>query len=175
MKLIACVSSNWGIGYKGKLLFNIPEDRRFFRRTTINNTVVMGRKTFDSLPNGPLEHRSNLVLTNTFHGKSNQYIYNSEAHVYFGDEKDIDDLINLISDIDTDSIYVIGGEQIYKKYIDRCDELLITHVKGTDNITADTFLPNPIDHGFKCVDTILDGICTVNGEERIFSIKSWKI
>ena len=64
MELIVAVSEDWGIGKDGNLLFSIPEDMKFFRQTTQGKTVVMGRKTLESLPGGkPLKNRQNIVLT----------------------------------------------------------------------------------------------------------------
>ena len=64
MKLIVAVSENWGIGKDNGLLFSIPTDMRFFRETTKGHTVVMGRKTLESFPNGqPLKNRTNIVLS----------------------------------------------------------------------------------------------------------------
>ncbi len=64
MNLIVAVSKNWGIGWKGDLLFNLPEDMEFFKNTTKNNVVVMGRITLLSLPGGkPLKNRTNIVMT----------------------------------------------------------------------------------------------------------------
>ena len=64
MNAIAAVSRDWGIGRAGELLFHIPEDLRRFRALTTGGTVIMGRKTLDSLPGGrPLPNRRNLVLT----------------------------------------------------------------------------------------------------------------
>ena len=61
---IAAVSQNWGIGKNNDLLFNISEDKKFFRRTTLNHTVIMGRKTLESLPGGkPFKDRNNIVLS----------------------------------------------------------------------------------------------------------------
>ena len=65
MKLIVAVDKKWGIGRNNDLLFSIPEDMKFFRSTTLNKVVVMGRKTLESFPNGnPLKNRINIVLTN---------------------------------------------------------------------------------------------------------------
>ena len=64
MIAIAAIDNDWGIGKDGELLFHIKEDMRFFKRMTIGKVVVMGRKTFETLPNGkPLEDRLNLVIT----------------------------------------------------------------------------------------------------------------
>src|SRR5690606_13873526 len=64
MKLIVAVAKNWAIGYQGDLLFNLPDDMAFFKNTTMNKVVVMGRKTLLSFPDGkPLKNRTNIVLT----------------------------------------------------------------------------------------------------------------
>ena len=64
MKMIAAVDRNWSIGKDGNLLVRIPEDQKFFKRMTLGKTVVMGRKTLDSLPGGrALKDRANIVLT----------------------------------------------------------------------------------------------------------------
>ena len=60
---IACVDTNYGIGYKNKLLISIPEDLKHFSRITSSGTVIMGRKTYESLPKAPLPKRTNLVIT----------------------------------------------------------------------------------------------------------------
>ena len=62
---IVAVNNNWGIGYNGDLLEHIPADLKNFRKLTENNIVVMGRKTWDSLPKKPLLNRSNIIITNT--------------------------------------------------------------------------------------------------------------
>ena len=61
--IVAC-DENYGIGYKGNLLVHIPEDMKRFKNFTMNNVVVMGRKTLESLPKGYLPNRKNIVLTN---------------------------------------------------------------------------------------------------------------
>ena len=64
MNIIVAVDKNWAIGYKNKLLVSIPADMKFFRETTSEKVVVMGRKTLESFPNGlPLKNRTNIVLT----------------------------------------------------------------------------------------------------------------
>ena len=60
---IVAVDENWGIGYDGKLLEKIPEDLKHFKELTNNNVVVMGRKTWNSLPTNPLPNRTNIVIT----------------------------------------------------------------------------------------------------------------
>ena len=60
---IVAVDNNWGIGYNGNLLEKIPEDMKYFKELTLDNWVVMGRKTWDSLPKKPLPNRQHLVIT----------------------------------------------------------------------------------------------------------------
>ena len=62
---IVAVDNNWGIGYNGNLLEHIPDDLKYFKQLTSNKMVVMGRKTWDSLPIKPLPDRLNIVITNT--------------------------------------------------------------------------------------------------------------
>mgnify|MGYP003311565969 CR=1 FL=1 len=64
MILITAVDKNWGIGRDNQLLYSLPEDMAFFRKQTLGKTVLMGRKTLESFPNGlPLKNRTNIVLT----------------------------------------------------------------------------------------------------------------
>ena len=60
---IVAVDANWGIGYNGDLLEHIPEDLKYFKTLTTGNIVIMGRKTWDSLPRKPLPNRLNMVIT----------------------------------------------------------------------------------------------------------------
>ena len=71
MNLIAAVDRNWGIGKNGRLLAAIPEDQRLFREETLGKTVIMGRKTLESLPGGkPLYGRKTIVLSREAEGAS---------------------------------------------------------------------------------------------------------
>ena len=66
MNMIAAADLEWGIGKGGDLLYNIPEDMRFFRETTSGKTVIMGRATLESLPGGkPLPKRRNIIISRT--------------------------------------------------------------------------------------------------------------
>ena len=62
INIIACVDANNAIGYKNQLLFHIPEDMKRFRTLTTGHTILMGRKTFESLPHGALPNRRNIVV-----------------------------------------------------------------------------------------------------------------
>lgn len=118
MKLIAAVDKEQNIGYKGNLLFSLPDDMKFFRTTTSGKTVVMGRKTLESFPGSkPLKNRLNLVLSRT-----EQSVDGAE---FF---KSVDELLERIKELDTDEVYVIGGAQIYSLLLPYCDTALITRV-----------------------------------------------
>lgn len=128
---IAAVDKNWGIGRNGDLLVNIPEDKKFFKYITNNSIVIMGRKTWDSLPQKPLPNRENYVITKTpekYSKEGAKFITLSEA-------------IQMIENSEIGSrIFIIGGGQIYKKLLPYCAMAEITKVYK--DFEADTFFPN---------------------------------
>lgn len=130
MNIIVNVSKTWGIGKDGDLLFHIKEDMKFFKETTINNVVVMGRKTLDSLPGGkPLKDRVNIVLTR------NKNFYRDGVVVVHS----IDELLGEIKKYDKE-IFVMGGGEIYNMLLPYCKKAYITKVDSDKE--ADTFFVN---------------------------------
>lgn len=130
MNLISCVNQNWGIGKNNRLLFSLPEDMRFFRDKTIGKTVVMGSQTFRSLPNGkPLPNRENLVLSTTLSSGRGFTVFST-----------IEELLRVISTRDRTSVFVIGGEAVYKSLLPYCERAYITKVSMS--VPADRFFPN---------------------------------
>ncbi len=133
MKMIVAVDSNWAIGYEGKLLARNKEDMKFFKETTINNIVIMGRKTLESFPGGnPLKDRDNIVIT-----RDDSYIKDG---VYIAHS--VKEAVDIAEDINKDNreVYVIGGASIYEQMLDLCDEIFVT--KMDYEYTADTYFPN---------------------------------
>ena len=131
MNLIAAVDSNWAIGYQNKLLVSIPDDMKLFRNTTQGHVVVMGRKTLESFPNGrPLKNRVNVVLTS-----DKSYKVEGAIVVHSLEELDAE-----LEKYDSDEIYVIGGESIYRQLLDRCDRAYITKIEY--EYQADAHFPN---------------------------------
>lgn len=125
---IAAVSENWGIGKDGDLLFNITEDKKFFRRTTLNRTVIMGRKTLESLPGGkPLKDRRNIILT-----RNNDFVCEGAEICH-----SVKDALELIRSEDA---FVVGGGDIYREFLPCCEKVLITKVKSAPE--ADVFFPD---------------------------------
>lgn len=118
MKIIVAVDKEWNIGYKNDLLFNIPEDMKFFRTTTLNKVVVMGRKTLESFPNSkPLKNRINIVLS-----RSDMKVDGAEF------VKNVSELLETLREYDPDDVYVIGGSSIYELLMPYCDTAIITHI-----------------------------------------------
>ena len=131
MKLIAAVDKNWAIGYKNQLLVSIPSDMKQFRQKTTGHIVVMGRKTLESFPGGlPLKNRRNIVLT------SNRNYQVKDAVIVHSEEE----LKEELKKYDTDEIFVIGGESIYRMLEPLCDEAFITKIDHS--YQADAHFPD---------------------------------
>ena len=131
MNLIAAVDQNWAIGNKNELLVRIPAVQKFFRETTTGKVVVMGRKTLESFPNGlPLKNRTNIVLTH-------DHTYKVPGAVVV---HDMDELHEELKKYDSQDIYVIGGETIYRQLLDECDVAHITKIDYAYD--ADAYFPN---------------------------------
>jgi len=114
--LIWAQDKNSGIGQNGKLPWHISEDLKNFKSLTLNSTIIMGRKTWDSLPIKPLPNRKNIILSKT--KKSNEIIYSS-----------FEECMGEIKKQNLDKIFVIGGRSIYQLFFDYADYLHITNVQ----------------------------------------------
>ena len=139
MKLISAVDKNWGIGYKNKLLFNIPEDiNNFSRITKDSGVIVMGRKTFESIGR-LLPDRINIILSRN----GITYIPSEkESDIEYYVLPSIENLIDFLKEHKLfDSACVIGGDKIYNQLIDYCSSAIITYVY-TEVKDVDTYFPN---------------------------------
>lgn len=126
---IVAIDERFGIGYDGQLLAHIPEDMKHFKELTSGNAVVMGRKTWDSLPQKPLPNRENIVITSHPH-KAEQFDV-----VFWNMEEALEWLENTQKDV-----FIIGGASIYKQFLPYCDTIYITLIhKVFDNV--DTYFP----------------------------------
>lgn len=130
MNMIVAADANWGIGNKGNLLVKIPEDMARFKKLTLGGTVIMGRKTFESLPDKkPLQGRHNIVLSrDSFYGKD-------DVGLTFVNS--VNTLFNLYKN--DSSVFVIGGAEIYKSFIGVVDKIYVTRIHK--EFEADTFFP----------------------------------
>ena len=149
MNIIAAVDKKLGIGKNGGLLVSIPEDMKLFREETVGKVVVMGRKTFESLPQGlPLVERTNIVLTTSEDFKhDNVYVCHS-----------VDEVLNKVKEYPTEDVYVIGGASVYEQMLPYCDTIHLTKIDYTYD--ADTYFP----------DIFKDGVWqeTARSDERTY-------
>ena len=131
MNLIAAVDKNWAIGKNNELLVSIPNDMKMFRQMTTGKVVVMGRKTLESFPNGlPLKNRVNIVLT-----KNQNYQVKGAIIVH-----SVEEVLEELKKYDSEDVYVIGGEQIYRQMLPYCDTAHMTKIDHA--YEADAYFPN---------------------------------
>lgn len=132
LSLIAAIGKNRELGRDGQLLFHIKEDMQFFKDTTQGHKIVMGHRTWDSLP-GKLPGRTNMVISH---------------HEVPGADLTISDLPQFIADYATsnEEIFVIGGGMVYAHFLPYAQHLYLTEIDAHAN--ADTFFPdfNPTDY-----------------------------
>ena len=127
---IVAVDANWGIGFNGELLERIPEDMKRFRELTTNHTIMMGKKTWNSLPSHPLPNRVNIVITHTGYQDSEMTSFMS-----------MENAISRIQDwYDDEELFIIGGGSIYEQLLPYCDTVYLTHI-GRDHKNVDTYFP----------------------------------
>lgn len=126
ISLIAAVGKNNELGLDNHLIFNIPGDLKFFRNTTIGKTVIMGRKTYESIGK-PLPKRINIVVSNSLKETDGITIINSFEEVlekYLNSEEEV---------------FIIGGESLYNYFINYAQNIYLTKVYA--NAIADKYFP----------------------------------
>lgn len=129
ISLIAAVGKNYELGKNNKLIWNIKEDMKFFKETTIGHTVIVGHNTFMSFPNG-LTNRKMIVISNSISSDIEKSIFVTT---------DIDEIIKKYSS-NEEEVFVIGGASIYKQFVDYADKIYLTEIEA-ECIDADTFFP----------------------------------
>ena len=131
ISIIVAIAENYAIGKKGDLLCHLPEDLKHFKQITSGKTVLMGERTFFSLPKHPLPNRRNIVLTDvqgkTFEGA--EAVYSIPELVERAKSKD-----------KSEEAFVIGGGMVYRQMMPLADKLYITHIHHSWE-DADTFFP----------------------------------
>lgn len=123
IKIIVCCDFNFGIGYKGKLPWNVPEEMKHFKNITTagNNCVIMGKSTYNSIPKKyqPLSNRHNCVLSSSM-----------SSHDLCDDEKDVQvfnthfELLRYIQKRTYDCYWIIGGESVYHFFLTHYTNLI---------------------------------------------------
>lgn len=130
LSIIACISKvHRAIGYKNRLLYAIPSDMTRFRMLTTGHTIIMGRKTFESLPNGALPNRRNIVIS-----KTREQIAGCEVYA------SLEEALEARKEAAEDECFIIGGASIYEQALPLADKLYLTIVEKEPE-HADTFFP----------------------------------
>lgn len=128
LTIICAVAQNGAIGYKNRLLYHLSADLKRFKALTTGHTIIMGRRTFESLPKGALPNRRNIVLT---HDKTFQ-------------ASDIETFSSLLSALESaksdEEIFIIGGAGVYAEAVPLSDRLCLTEIQATPD-NADVFFP----------------------------------
>jgi dihydrofolate reductase len=127
ISIIVAVSEDLGIGKNNELLWHLPEDLKRFKRLTYGNTVIMGKKTWESLPRKPLPGRKNVVITD-IPGES----FNDAVTAY-----SIEDALSKCKK--DEEIFIMGGGSVYRQFMPLADKLYITHVHK--KAPADVYFP----------------------------------
>lgn len=131
MNVIVAVDSNWAIGCKNQLLVRIPNDHKMFRQMTTGKVVVLGRKTLETFPQGlPLPNRTNIILS-----KSADYKVKDAVVVH-----SIEELLEELKKYNSEDVFIIGGESIYRQMLPYCDTAHITKIDHAYD--ADSYFPN---------------------------------
>ena len=168
--ILACTLS-CGIGKDGKIPWNIPDDMRHFREITQKtkdpnkrNMVIMGRKTWESLPKKPLNGRKNVIITSMYKKELDERCTRIDYNYVSSFE---DALVQAENDTDIESIYVIGGAQLYNEAMKHpnCNILYITMINH--DFDCDTFFDRKVLNRFQLQH--LGDVHTYNGIEYAFS------
>ena len=128
LSIIVAIGKNNEIGAENDLLWHLSADLKHFKEITTGHTIIMGRKTFESLPKGPLPNRRNIVVSR------NPELKIEGAEVYSSLE------LALLKVINEEEVFIIGGDQIYKQAFPDADKLYLTRIHA-EFPQADAFFP----------------------------------
>ena len=127
ISIIAAVARNLAIGYQNKLLYWLPNDLKRFKALTTGHTIIMGHRTFESLPKGALPNRRNVVLT--------------RSQATFPGAETFPSLQTALASCTPDEdVYIIGGASVYSEALPLADRLCLTEIEDTP-AQADAFFP----------------------------------
>jgi len=128
ISIIAAIADNYAIGKQNKLPWHMPADLKHFKDLTTGHTVIMGKRTFESLPNGPLPNRKNIVLRSI--------LSDGVIETYF-EADSLEDALEIAEN--EEQVFIIGGSTVYKQHIEKADSMYITWIHA--NFAADVFFP----------------------------------
>ena len=130
MNVIVAVNSDWGIGFGGRQVVVLSEDRKFFKEMTTGGVVIAGRKTFEEFPGGALPNRKNIILT-----RDKSFIAEGITVLH-----SVDEVLAEVSKEDSDKVFVAGGGAIYEQFLTYCSTAYITKLEAAPQ--SDTYFPN---------------------------------
>lgn len=149
MNAIVAVDKNWAIGNKGQLLISIPADMKMFRQETTGKVIVFGRKTIETFPNcKPLPNRVNIVMSTR-----KDYEVPGATVVH-----NVEELLEELKQYNTEDVYIIGGDSVYKQMIDYCDTVHVTKIDR--EYEADAYFPN--------LDEMPEWSITAESDEQVY-------
>ena len=147
MEAIVAFGNNFGIGKNGTLPWRVPRDMQHFRQLTHGHTLVMGRKTFESLP-GPLKNRKIIVVTSSARSDD------TANNIVFRTIEEVQDEIS-----PADKVFIAGGEQIYRYFLPYVDILHVTKIHENIN-SFDAFFPSELLEEFVITSVYSDPCCS---------------
>ena len=159
MDAIVSVTSDWAIGNKGRLIVRNRADMRRFVRLTTGGTVLMGRATFESFRGGPLKGRRNVVVT-----RDRTY---AETHEGIECAASVEEALELVAADEPDSVWLIGGESLYRALLPRCRRAHVTRNRTV--VPADAFFPNLDEDPGWMLEQVEEGGITDEGIEFDFA------
>jgi len=130
LSLVAAIGKNNELGIDNHLIWKIYEDLMFYRKLTLHKNIIMGRKTFESMPYKALEQRNPIVLSTRI----------LDSHYDISSYNDIIELLKYVEANSTEQFIVVGGAQIYEDMIPFVESMYLTEIE--DYANADTFFPN---------------------------------
>jgi dihydrofolate reductase len=155
MILIVAVDDKFGIGKQGDLLTYLPEDLEFFKEKTLNKGIIIGRKTLESFKNGkPLPKRHHYVL-------SRNKVFEHDRVTTIAS---VEELLQVVKDIDPETLFVSGGGTIYEALLPYCHKAYVTRID--EDFGADTFMP--------ALSKLSDWQCVFEGEWLEFEGKRYR-
>lgn len=154
ISMMVAKGENNVIGKDNKLIWNIPNDLEYFKQVTTGNTIVMGRKTYESIGR-PLPDRTNVVLT------TNKDFQDDRVTIVHS----VDEVLHMETDGD---IIIIGGDSIYKQFIDHADTLFVTEIK--EYFDGDTYFPEVDKDLWKIINSIKGEKDDKNSYDYYFNI-----
>lgn len=137
ISIIAAVAKNNAIGYDNQLIYHLPNDLKRFKELTTGNTIIMGRRTFESLPKGALPNRRNIVLSSQANMRQfpGADAFKTLQEAIFDCQQKQEQ-----GDAHSHEVYIIGGASVYEEAIDIADRLCLTYIDDTPAL-ADTYFP----------------------------------